>query len=116
MQTSVATADERRHCRRCLTPAEQFRVSEDNSSATSHILSLPQHSQQRAGNLNTEKGKVLKTLNYIRVAPDSYGSPYGRTYSKKALNYRQHSWCDVHVNESLKNVVMFMSMSHLRTV
>ena len=107
-------ADERRHCRRAsplqtsfatadavLLLPSNFVYQKTASSATSHILSLPQHSQQRAGNLNTEKGKVLKTLNYIRVAPDSYGSPYGRTYSKKALDYRQHSWCDVHVNESL---------------
>ena len=41
------------------------------------------NSQQRTDNLNTAKVKLLQTLKYISVAPDSYGSPFGSTYSKK---------------------------------
>ena len=43
------------------------------------------NSQQRTDNLNTAKVKLLQTLKYISVAPDSYGSPFGSTYSKKIV-------------------------------
>lgn len=50
------------------------------------------------------KRKSVKTLNYIRVDPDSYGSPSGRTYSKTKRLITLNTTC-----------VILMLMSHRRT-